>query len=312
MSRDTYSYEPHEARDAATRTRPQHRQVPVSEVRDAGAERSGGKSSDVAPRERGRIPLTPERLDSPSAYFDRDRTYLLRDSELRMLSEIATFRVIRPSDLAKYAYSGDSARMERDLRRLKHAHLLNDQTVEVPRKKMLRVLTLTKQGHRILRNSGQLSEQQVSYHGLAKPKEVEHDAALYRLYEKETARIESAGGRPVRVLLDYELKRDLNRELAKLAEDQPDVDQERKRIAERHGLEVIDGKIPIPDLRIEYVNADLEPRHVDLDLVTRDYRPRGVAEKARAGFALYSSAEDAPRLRRILHDRDLTAEILSL
>jgi hypothetical protein len=312
MSRDTYSYDPHDTREAAPRPRPQRRQVPVSEVRDAGADRSGGESSDLASRERSRIPLQPERLDSPRAYFDRDRTYLLRDSELRTLSEIATFRVIRPNDLAKYSYAGDRARMERDLRRLKHAHLLNDQTVEVPRKKTLRVLTLTKQGHRILRNSGQLSEQQASYHGMAKPKEVEHDAALYRLYERETARIESADGRPVRVLLDYELKRDLNRELAKLAEDQPDFDEERERIAQRHGLEVIDGKIPIPDLRIEYVNADLEPRHVDLDLVTRDYRPSGLAEKARAGFTLYSSAEDEPRLRRILHDKDLTAKILSL
>lgn len=312
MSRDTYSYDPHEPRDAATRARPQPRRALTAEVRNAGAERSGGESSDLASRERTRIPLKPERSDIPQAHFDRDRTYLLRDSELRTLSEIATFRVVRPNDLAKYAYAGDSARMERDLRRLKHDHLLDDQTVEVPRKKMLRVLTLTKQGHRVLRKSGQLSEQQLSYHGLAKPKEVEHDAALYRLFEREAARIESAGGRPVRVLLDYELKSDLNRELAKLAEDRPDSDEERERIAHRHDLEVIDGKIPIPDLRIEYVNADLEPRHVDLDLVTRDYRPRGVAEKARAGFALYSSAEDAPRLRRILHDRDLTAEILSL
>jgi len=68
----------------------------------------------------------------------------------------------------------------------------------------------------------------------------------------------------------------------------------------------------LPDLRIEYQNTDLEPRHIDLDLVTRDYRPREVSEKARAGFGLYSSTEDAPRLRRILNDRDLTATILSL
>ncbi len=201
--------------------------------------------------------------------------------------------------------------MERDVRRLKQTSLLTDKTIEVSRKTTLRVLTLTKQGHHLLRKTGSLPEEQATYHGLVKPKEVEHDAALYRLYQKEVARIERAGGHPVRVVLDYELKRNLNRELAKL-HGQEDGGESRQGIAERHGLQVIDGKIPLPDLRIEYENADLEARHVDLDLVTRDYRPREVSEKARAGFSLYSPADDAPRLRRILNDRDLTAEILSL
>ena len=312
MSRDPYSYNPQDAREASPRTPRQPRRARVSGERNTRTEGSSGDSSEFAVRERTNPPLKPEPLDSPRAYSDRARSYLLRDSELRLLSEVGTFRVVRPQDLAKYAYGGDRPRSERDVRHLKQAGLLTDQTVEVARKKTLRVLTLTSEGHRVLRKSGRISEDQSSYHGLAKPKEVDHDAALYRLYQKETARIESAGGRPLRVLLDYELKRELNRELAKVSEEQAGSDAERERIAERHGLHVIDGKIPLPDLRIEYVNAELEPRHVDLDMVTRDYRPRGVSEKARAGFSLYSPAEDAPRLRRILNDRDLTAEIFSL
>ncbi|HET8925232.1 MAG TPA: hypothetical protein VFN26_19780 [Candidatus Acidoferrum sp.] len=267
--------------------------------------------SELAAREPRRPPLQPERLDSQRSYYDRDRTYLLRESELRSLAEIGTFRVVTPGDLAKYAYGGDAARMERDVRRLKQASLLTDKTIEISRKKTLRVLALTKQGHRLLRKTGRLPEEQTIYHGLVKPKEAEHDAALYHLYQKEAARIERAGGRPLRVVLDYELKRDLNRELVKV-HGQEEGDESRERIAERHGLQVIDGKIPLPDLRIEYANADLEPRHVDLDLVTRDYRPRQVSEKARAGFSLYSPTDDAPRLRRILNDRELIAEILSL
>lgn len=312
MSRDTYSYDPQEAREVSQRTSRQRRRTPVSEERQARAEGSPSDSSELAARERPDVPLKPEPLDSPRAYSGRDRTYLLRDSELRALSEIGTFRVVRPQDLAKYAYGGDSARLERDIRRLKQARLLTDTTVEIPRKKTLRILTLTREGQRILGKSGRLSEDQATYHGLAKPKEVEHDAALYRLYQKEAARIESAGGRPVRVVLDYELKSELNRELGKLSEEDAGSIEERERIAERHGLAVIDGKIPLPDLRIEYVNKDLEPHHLDLDLVTRDYRPRQISEKAKGGFSLYSSAEDASRLRRILNDRDLTAEILSL
>ena len=44
-----------------------------------------------------------------------------------------------------------------------------------------------------------------------------HDADLYRLYQAQAERIEAAGGRVARVILDYELKRNLNRELASLA-----------------------------------------------------------------------------------------------
>ena len=311
MSRDTYPYDPQDARETTPRSPSPRRQRPSRDARNDRAEASSSEPSELVTREPGRAPLNPERLDSPSAYYDRDRTYLLRESELRSLAEIGTFRVVTPGDLAKHAYGGDGARMERDARRLKQASLLTDKTIEVSRKKTLRVLALTKRGHHLLRKAGRLPEEQSTYHGLVKPKEAEHDAALYRLYQKEAARIERAGGRPVRVVLDFELKRDLNRELAKL-HGQEDGDESREHIAERHGLQVIDGKIPLPDMRIEYQNADLEPRHIDLDLVTRDYRPREVSEKARAGFGLYSPTEDAPRLRRILNDRDLTATILSL
>ena len=53
-------------------------------------------------------------------------------------------------------------------------------------------------------------------------------------------------------------------------------------------------------------------RHVDLEMATRDYRPRGLAEKAKAGFALYSRPEDPGRPRRVLDEREITARILSL
>ena len=142
-------------------------------------------------------------------------------------------------------------------------------------------------------------------------REANHDADLYRLYQKEAERIERSSGTPLRVILDYELKKNLNRDFVLLG---PDKDKlERKfELAEKHGLEVVNGKIPLPDLRIEYQTSEMEVRHVDLELATRDYRPRALAEKAKAGFALYSRAEDASRLRRVLDERELTAGILSL
>jgi hypothetical protein len=56
----------------------------------------------------------------------------------------------------------------------------------------------------------------------------------------------------------------------------------------------------------------MDRKHVDLELATRNYRPRSLAEKAKAGFSLYAPREDASRLRRILDQNEITAEILSL
>ena len=51
---------------------------------------------------------------------------------------------------------------------------------------------------------------------------------------------------------------------------------------------------------------------MDLELATSHYRGRHLAEKVRAGFSIYAHEEDASKLRRVLDQRELTAEILSL
>ncbi|MGA6955238.1 MAG: hypothetical protein WBY73_09035, partial [Candidatus Acidiferrales bacterium] len=119
------------------------------------------------------------------------------------------------------------------------------------------------------------------------------------------------GGRPVRVILDYEIKRNLNRDLA-LLDPEKDNFEHKAAVAEKHGLAMVNGRIPVPDMRLEYEDAELMLQRVDLELATREYRPRSLAEKARAGFAIYGRAEDASRLRRILDERELTREILTL
>jgi hypothetical protein len=230
---------------------------------------------------------------------------------MQSLKEIGRFRVIPVSDLAKYAYGGNRERMEKDIRGLARQSLLTDKTVEISQKKTLRVVTLTKAGHRLLKRTNQFPDDQPIYHGLVKPREVKHDADLYRLYQKEAARIVRAGGRPLRIILDYELKRSLNRDLALLGPEKDDPDR-KNEIAARHGLQLVNGKIPVPDMRVEYETAELDVRHIDLELATREYRPRALAEKAAAGFSMYSRPEDASRLRRILDERELTAGILSL
>ncbi len=300
MSRDTFSMDPQRSeREPADQTYRQETntiadrsEVPAQELREPAVPK-------------------PEREDSPHAYVLRDHTFLLRESELLTMTELGKFRVVAAADLARFAYASDSRRMERDVRRLKDQGLVSERTLAISGRRTLRVLTLTKTGKRLVQSSRRAPEDQWLYHGIVKPREAKHDAELYRLYRTEAARIEKAGGKPLRVLLDYELKRNLNRDRAKLGEQRGDPEQ-IDRLAEKHGFVVVDGKIPLPDMRIEYQTADQEVGRVDLELATRHYRPRGVAAKARAGFSLYSHREDAPRLRRILDDQELTARIFAL
>jgi hypothetical protein len=311
MSREPYSYDPQDTRDASPRrSARQHR----SETSDARGGRN--PSPEVPARDESteileRHPSRDAHGDSPRAHHVRDRAYLLRDSEIHSLKEVGTFRVIPAADLAIHAYGGNRQRMERDVRRLVRHGLLTDETMEISQKKTLRVITLTKAGHRFLKKTNQLPDDQPLYHEWVKPREVKHDADLYRLYQKEAARIERGGDRPIRVLLDFQLKHNLNRDLALLGPEKDDPDRKRQ-VAEKHGLQLVNGKIPVPDLRVEYETPEGALRHVDLELATRDYRPRALAEKARAGFSLYSRAEDAARLRRVLDERGLTAGILNL
>jgi hypothetical protein len=314
VSRDAFSHDPQDAldtRDTSTRRSSRQRRSPLPDTPDSR------NSAPEAPDRRDRTDTQEqhssreERSDSPRAYYVQDRAYLLRDSEMHSIKEIGKFRVVAVSDLAKYAYGGNRERTDKDIRRLARHSLVSDKSVEISQKKTLRIVTLTKAAHRLLKNTNQLPDDQPIYHGLMKPREVKHDSDLYRLYQKEAARIERGGGTPVRVLLDYELKRNLNRDLAQMAPEKDDPDA-KARIAEKHGLQVVNGKIPVPDLRVEYETPELELRHVDLELATRDYRPRAMAAKAAAGFSLYGRSEDASRLRRVLDEREITARILTL
>jgi len=310
MSRDAFSHDPRTESEKDSPASISPGNAPVSDAsRDVEVQPADRNSGSL--RARLRADRKPEALDTPRVRTLGKRAYFLRDSELQTLIEVGTFRVVAAQDLGRIGYAGDPERMERETRRLRQQLLLAERVIRADRNKTVRLFALTKQGARLARSSGAVAEGQNIFHGFVKPREAKHDADLYRLYHAHAAKIEQAGGRVNRVILDYDLKRNVNRELARLAPHQL-TSEAREQIAERHGLALVNGKIPVPDMRLEYNTADMEHRHVDLELATRSYRPRALAEKANAGFSLYSRREDAPRLRRVMDEREITAEILSL
>lgn len=279
---------------------------------------SSERTREETPRPESRTPHVREPRpkevpprDSRAVLYDRYRSYDLRESEIQTLTDLGKFRVINAHDLARHGYGGDKSRMEQEAESLVRQGLAEGKRVELSLSKSTRMYTLTKTGRRLIERSGRLPKDQEIYADFVKPREAKHDAELYRVYQKEEDRIERRGGRVRRVLLDFELKKKVNRDLARLGPEKDDPDKKHD-VAERYGLRVVHGCIPIPDLQIEYEMPDQSLARVNLELTTGDYRPRQLADKARAGFTLYSHGDDASHVRRVLSDRELTAEILSL
>ncbi len=244
---------------------------------------------------------------------DRDRTYSLRSSEIHTLTEVGKFRVVAVEDVAKYGYAGDRSRLDSDLRNLIHQRLVERRDTSVLKMKSQQVLTLTKEGKRLVRRHGFVLDDQAIYSGLVKPKEADHDATLYRLYHKAADEIERKGGKVLQVQLDYELKEKLYQKLGQAqAQGERQGQGMKEAFARQLNLPVVHGKVSFPDLRIEYTTQEMEIARVDLELATGHYHAEHLAEKAHAGFQIYVRPEDAGALRRVRDDHEIMTAILSL
>lgn len=270
---------------------------PSQSIERPGNARGGGRE----PRERR------------SRHESRGRTYSLRRSEIEAMAEMGRFRAVDIRDLARFVYHGDGPRMKRDLENLRQQGLVEERAVLRAHKPARKMVTLTRQGYEVLRRTGELPEDQRAYYGFVKPKELDHDADLYRVYQKAVEEIEKRGGRPVRVRLDFELKESINRareEAGRLPEEM----RERwlAAVAEEHGLRADGTTIHLPDLQVEYEASDGRIERENLELLSRNYREDGIRGKAAAGFTVYARASEASRLRRALQDTGLMREVFSI
>jgi hypothetical protein len=314
VSRYDRDESPDEIRDSGV-----HRPTESSrrqETSDAKGQGGGsGTSQDQPPRHEirpGEVRSVRQGRRTKHPDLDRDRTYSLRDSELKTLTDIGTFRVLKLDDLVTHRYGGDPAESRRDVDNLLRQGLILRRTTH-PEKAVY--VTLTKAAHRFLEATRPKDSKprRALYHGFVKPREARHDAAIYRLYQQESVRIERAGGKVQRIVLDFELKRSVNHKLAKLQSLPASEQAERKReIAEENSLPLVNGKVALPDLRLEYECPDQELGKVDLELVTGDYHAQALAAKAQTGFAMYALPEDAARLRPAMSDPEIMLDILSL
>jgi hypothetical protein len=248
-----------------------------------------------------------------TSIIGRTYAYSLSEAELETMQDIGRFRTIAAPDLAAHQYQGNRDHMRQDLRWLARQGLVEERTAWTSGTNRVEVIVLTKAGKELLEREGLSTPGQHVYAGFVKPAEVAHDAAIYRMYQAEAEQIEQAGGRIRRVVLDYELKERVYSPLAKArAQGASEYRKRQAEIARANGLKVIQGRIPLPDLRIEYQTKSGEAARVDLELATHHYHGRHMAAKAEAGFKIYAPSASVHALQAVMDEREITAVILSL
>jgi hypothetical protein len=278
--------------------RPEERERPdlsrgPSSVDDRVNDRSESTSGD--PREVFSRDLGLPRGGTRRPVRDRDRVVDLRESEVRMLATTGAFRVVPAQDLLDHRGRPANAR-QGELRRLREEGLVETRPYVIGRDRTS-LVTLTERGrellerHRIQRDA---TPRQEFYAGVVKPRELAHDAQLYRAYLHAAERLRCGGSTIRRVALDYELKRDYQRFLARLNHQKRSADQHGDSVAREvvewaaaRDLPVIDGHVHFPDVRIEYERPDGERKVEDVEVVTPHYRGAYAAAKGRTGFSCY-------------------------
>jgi len=150
-----------------------------------------------------------------------------------------------------------------------------------------------------MQRSGRVPNDQEIYAGFVKPREAKHDAELYRVYQKRKT-ASSGGAQSAPRAPRFRTEKKVNRDLTRLGLEKDDPDKKRD-VAERHSLRSF---MPAFPCRHADRIRDARPKHSasQLELTTEDYRPRLLADKARAGFTLYSHGDDASHVRRVLSD----------
>lgn len=266
-------------------------------------------------------PIRSDQVRDPETITGREsrirdcRSGLSPDQQVT-LAEIGKFRTVKADDVIQHRYGGNFNQFQQDIRALTNRGMAERRTVQHSKSgQEYKVIVLTQQGRNYLRKVEKEkpeSEPKQQYHaGFVKPAEVTHDVGIYRMYQTEEARIEREGGSVKRVVLDFELKKQVFAELNKEKDaSDPDYAARKQEIAEQHGLKVVSGRVVFPDLRIEYETRDQEMDKVDLELATGDYKNSQIQAKHAAGLKIY--APDSALGSPALQDPEIVAGLISM
>lgn len=263
--------------------------------RDRGWGSRGGGERASGPDDEGGVfsrhldlPRGPER----ELVRERKRSYELNGRESEALATIAAFRVVQVSDAQEMLDHGRGEwPAQKSLEHLQDSGLLERIPLE---RRDQDVVVLTDRGRDLLeanRREHAGEPRQAFYAGLKKPRELTHDAQVYRACREVEGHIRDQGGRVRRVVLDYELKREYqqflqahNRGRADSSGRPDRTPEEVAAWAKDHDLPCDGNRVRFPDARIEFEDRDRQEQHRDIEVVTPHYRGAHAAAVASSGF----------------------------
>lgn len=219
--------------------------------------------------------------------LDRDRVYELNGEDSRTLATIGAFRVVSERDL-------DSREEVLDCRNDGLEHLVDEGLIrEISLDGHDHGVVLTDRGRDLLeanRRDRDDDRHQEFYAGVNRPRELTHDAELYRAYQQTEKQLRDEGAEIRRVVLEQDLKREYQSFLQERNRDRPDSDgrpdRDAREIAlwaQEHELPYFDDQVHFPDFRVEY-ELDGREGHKDIEVLTPHYRGAHAASRARTGF----------------------------
>ena len=291
--------------------------VQYDAARDDGALRQSLEKAGFSRPDNAATPSQPGRNPQEDrAARLRDRTSGLNSDQQATLAEIGKFRTLKAEDVIRHRYDGNESRFRQDIRVLSEAGLAEQRTVRhLKSGQEFKVVVLIQKGRnglrKLERDKPEGETRQQFHAGFVKPGEVRHDAGIYRMYQAEKSHIERDGGKVKRVVLDFELKKEVFGKLNRAGDrSDPQYDARKLDIANENGLKVVEGRVVFPDLRIEYERGDQEMGKVDLELATADYKGSQIQAKHAAGLKIYApdSAAGSPAFQ----DPEIVAGLISL
>ena len=229
-----------------------------------------------------------------------------QDRTDRAVADVGMYRNVAYRDVVDAHFEGHPYAARRAVDQMVQAGHVREHTAEGPQGGNYKVLTLTERGveraERVARDQG-LDSQQKAWSGLVKPRELQHDVAVFRAARIEQMKLLEQGATIKRVRIDAELKREIASatESARARGGKEAADAARLEAAEALGLAVKDSRVEYPDAQLEYLDVEGRGGRVNVEVATEHYSAKSIAAKAAAGFAVHgSNGRAAARIARSL------------
>ncbi len=247
----------------------------------------------------------PERPGHRPNYDPRRERQDITERMNAATADVSHYRVVALADLVRERFGGNPFAARKAINRMKADGRVTERTVQGPKDGKYRVLSPTAAGAGRARTQGICwgmdPQQRVWDSSGSKSRDMAHDVAIYRAARTEQARIEERGARLWRVRTDAELKSEINSrsEAARVGGGRAAADREREKAAEELHLPIQDGTVQYPDAQLEFLEKDGRTRgHVNIEVVSGNYRAADIAAKAAAGFQMHGNG--SPRAQSLI------------